>query len=310
MLEHQNSEIGSDADGGSGHGLRGTQSTYATSAPIPEIVDREVGVGEIGHTSRDTQTSRVDLAALIDTLREEWRRRQSWARAEKSLLLQAKAACRRLIPSGSLVEADALYRATQGVGDHPRAGHALVDVFPLVEARKVVESHRKRSERTLLALARQLPVAPFVEATRGVGLLSLAGIVGEAGDLSNYGTPSRLWKRMGTAVIDGQRQRMVGGAEALVHGYSPVRRSLLWNVGCCIIKAGGPLKDLYDARKVKELVKCEAIAADPVQRALYTRGGRYAPKLHAHNRARRYVEKRVLVLLWREWTGQELKPIA
>ena len=75
----------------------------------------------------------------------------------------------------------------------------------------------------------------------------------------------------------------------------------MWNVGACIVKAGGPLKALYDTRKVVELAKCEAIAADPVERALYARGGRYAPRLHAHNRARRYVEKRFLRELWRAW---------
>lgn len=151
-------------------------------APIPEIVGCKAGQDGCA-----AQRPTAGLAALIDTLREEWRRRQSWHRAEMSLTLQAKAACRRLIPSGSLTEAETLYRATQGVGNHPRAGHTLIDVLPLVEARKVVEAHRKESERTLLALARQLPVAPFVEATRGAGLLSLAGIVGEAGDLASYG---------------------------------------------------------------------------------------------------------------------------
>lgn len=83
---------------------------------------------------------------------------------------------------------------------------------------------------------------------------------------------------------------------------------MLWNIGACIVRSSGPLKDLYDVRKVGELAKCEAIAADPVERTRYARAGRYAPKLHAHNRARRYVEKRFLRDLWRAWTGCRQTP--
>jgi hypothetical protein len=114
-------------------------------------------------------------------------------------------------------------------------------------------------------------------------MLSLAAIVGEAGDLSNYANPAKLWKRLGLAVMpDGTRQRRVTGVEGLEHGYSPARRSVVWNIGACIVKAGGPLKAVYDARKVYETPRVE------------TKG-------HAHNRAQRYVEKRFVRDLWIAW---------
>jgi hypothetical protein len=303
MLDHRNSEIGGDADGGGGQTIAAHQRTHATPAPIPEIVGLRAGEGEDGQRSSVTQGPHAGLAATVDTIREEWRQRQAWMRAETGLTLQAKALCRRLADGGDKAEAERIFKAALGTGEHPHAAVARVSILPLVEARKAIEAHRKVSERTLVALARQLPVAPFVEATRGVGLLSLAAIVGEAGDLGAYANPAKVWKRFGAAVIDGGRQRRVAGLDALRHGYAPVRRAVLWNIGACIIRSGGPLKDLYDARKVDELAKCEAIAADPVERARYARAGRYAPKLHAHNRARRYVEKRFLRDLWRAWRG-------
>jgi hypothetical protein len=79
----------------------------------------------------------------------------------------------------------------------------------------------------------------------------------------------------------------------------------MWNVGAGFIKAGGPYRDLYDERKAIEMVKCEAIAADPEHAGPYTRKGRkYSPKLHAHNRAQRYIEKRFLRELWRAWRAE------
>lgn len=227
-------------------------------------------------------TPNVDQATIFQ-IREQWRRRQQWHRAEKSLTLQAKALCRRLAVDGDKREADAIYKAALGKGEHPQGLNAFGAIFPLVDARDGIEKHRKKVEKELAKLAGQLRVAPFVIATRGVGIASLAAVVGEAGDLANYGTVSRLWKRMGLAVmLDGTRQRRISGDAAIEHGYNPARRSVVWNIGACIVKAGGPLKALYDERKILELTRVET-------------------KAHAHNRAQRYVEKRFLRMLWAEW---------
>lgn len=241
-----------------------------------------VASAEADQWSDVTHTSCVDLGETIDEIREQWRRRQAWHRAEKSLTLQAKALCRRLV-GGDIKDAGKLYDAALGKGEHDLAHIALAAIFPLTEARDGVETHRKLVEKRLAKLAKELPVAPWVEGVRGVGLASLAGIIGEAGDLSNYPNPAKLWKRLGLAVMpDGTRQRKVGGEAALEHGYSPARRSVVWNIGACIVKAGGPLKAVYDARKVYELERVE------------TKG-------HAHNRAQRYVEKRFVRDLWSAW---------
>lgn len=242
------------------------------------------GGGGLGTSAHQGQQAPASLATTntVEEIREQWRRRQAWHRAEKALTLQAKALCRRLV-EGDRKAADSLYGAAMGKGSHPLADVALAAIFPLTEARDGIERHRKAVERRLEKLAGTLPVAPWVKATRGVGLLSLAAIVGEAGDLGAYRNHSALWKRMGLAVMpDGGRQRRVGGADALDHGYSPARRSVVWNVGACIVKAGGPLKAAYDARKLIEAERVET-------------------KAHAHNRAQRYVEKRFVRSLWREW---------
>lgn len=260
-----------------------TKQRLSPTAPISKIADREAGEGAVGQEICAHQTASADLANLIAELREQWRRRQAWHRAEKSLTLQAKALCRRLAEGGDRAEADRIYKAALGKGAHPMSEIALAAMLPLIEGRDGIEFHRKAVEKRLVVLAKGLPVAPWVEGTRGVGLLSLAAIVGEAGDLESYANPAKLWKRLGLAVMpDGTRQRRVGGADALDHGYSPARRSVVWNIGACIVKAGGPLKEIYDARKIYEAERVET-------------------KAHAHNRAQRFVEKRFLRLLWSAW---------
>lgn len=130
----------------------------------------------------------------------------------------------------------------------------------------------------------------FAEGVRGFGAVSLAGIVGEAGDLSNYATKSKLWKRMGLAVIDGVRQGgLTKGASAeqwIAHGYSPIRRARMFVVGGCLVKNNrdGPYRRAYDQRKAYEL------AGDPDMKPII-----------AHRRAQRYMEKRLLRDLWQAW---------
>lgn len=152
---------------------------------------------------------------------------------------------------------------------------------------------------------------------RGFGAKSLAVIVAEAGDLANYPDKSKLWKRMGLAVMGDVRQgglKKGAGAEAWIeHGYSPKRRSQMWNIGDTMIKAQvrkvkddadedsgervalGEYGQVYLDRKAYEL------ARDPEMQPI-----------KAHRRAQRYMEKRLLRDLWKAWrlakAGMELNP--
>jgi hypothetical protein len=282
-----NHSASADADGQTRHEVH---FQAAVSNLIP------ANAGGIGHCHIEGQAFRAD-PELIDAIREQWRNRQSWHRAEKSLTLQAKALCRRLV-GGDKAEAEKLYNAAMKGADMELAQIAFAAISPFVEGRSYIEASRKQVEKVLEKQAKRLPVWKHVEGVKGIGPLMLAGIVGEAGDVGSYKSVSALWKRMGMAVIAGGRQRRVTGADAMEHGYSPARRSLMWNIGDCIIKAQvrkdpedeekrigiGPLGQLYLDRKAYEADRVET-------------------KAHAHNRAKRYVEKRLLRELYAAWRG-------
>lgn len=236
--------------------------------------------------------ARVD-PTLTSAIRESWLRRQAWHRAEKALTLQAKAICRRLV-GGDKTLAEKLYKAATGKTDHDLKGTAFLAIAPLVAARDAIEGERLSLEKHIVKLGAQTPLAEFVKATHGVGMLSLAGVIGEAGDLGLYANPAKLWKRMGLAVMpDGQRQRRVGGVDAMEHGYSPKRRSLVWTIGDCFVKAGGPYREVYDARKAYEVARVDE------------EGKPFRP-IVCHLRAKRYAEKRLLRDLWRHWRKENV----
>lgn len=225
---------------------------------------------------------------LICEIVETWRSRQDMVRAQSKLTLQIKSICRRFC-AGDKKEADKLYSAIEKGADHPAAMSASMACAALFMARQPLEEARKGYEKHLTKLGKQLPIAHMADQINGIGHLALAKIVGECGDLSAYKSVAAVWKRAGLAVINGERQRRKSDAElALLHGYSPERRSTFWNIADALLKAqgkdenAGPYRQYYDAEKARQ-----------------SENG--CTKAQAHNRAMRHMTKKLIKDLVIEW---------
>jgi len=154
---------------------------------------------------------------------------------------------------------------------------------------KPLEDVEHKCKKRVAKLAAQLPVwKSFGESIRGFGANSLGVIIGEAGDLSNYANPCKLWKRMGLGLVDGIRQgglpKNASKEEWIKHGYNPCRRSRMWNIGDALIKGNreGKYRTLYLSQKDKYLQRGWS-------------------RKHADDAAQRYMEKRLLRHLWQAW---------
>jgi hypothetical protein len=169
---------------------------------------------------------------------------------------------------------------------------------------KYHRSVRRQVEIAITKAVMQLPCWPWVESVRGFGALGLGQIVGSCGDLHNYSNPAKVWRRMGVGVLeDGTRQRRIAGVsgeEALAIGYSPARRSIMWNIGSSLLKGnrGGYYKTVYDAEKAKQLAKLPDPFLILSKKTGQLVNGR---AMLADMRAQRYMEKRLLRDLWRQW---------
>jgi hypothetical protein len=236
------------------------------------------------------------LADTIGQIVEHHRLRQDMVRARQRLELQAQAVLRRLLDGDKVAAAKRWAQVKRDPAAPERAwlGAMLAAMEPL-------EAQQAATERTLAKLVRTLPIHAWAATVSGLGDVSLAGIIGECGGHApgDFRSPAALWKRMGLGVISGGRQRRVAGDAALEHGYSPTRRSLMWTVGECIIKAQ------VRAEKDADGTRTGSRAIGPygalyLERKAYE-AGRVETAAHAHNRAKRYTEKRLLRDLWRAW---------
>ena len=87
---------------------------------------------------------------------------------------------------------------------------------------------------------------------------------------------------VGLVVRDGQKVRQL--RRGAPDNYNPRRRAVLYKVGQRLVQEPGPYREMFMNRKKWELF------LDPD-----------ATPIKLHRRAKRYVEKRLLRNLWREW---------
>ena len=238
------------------------------------------------------------LPLLLKKIRETHKENEDVMRARSRIELQCQATCRRFT-KGSIPRAKALWIKLRKNPTTTAAGRYL-KTLGLLDAYILLLSKEKGTRKRLEELVLLIPIMPWVESVSGLGLLSVGRMLGEIGNPCDYSGPSKIWKRMGLAVIfdpktgKSERQRKCLNKElAVIHGYSPVRRSIMFIVADTLLKKKNPYKTLYDERKPYELNKLPERLEDGKKDK--------ARKMKAHRRAARYAAKRLLLDLWLEW---------
>ncbi len=256
---------------------------------------------------------------LIMIIRELHRQRDDLLRAEGNLTRQLKSIDRRASVGQilSVTQSDSAEDARKSNGgakdrlsiDSHIGNVSSLAAPALTAARVAIHENKLLIEKQLTKYAKQLPVwNSFWEPIRGVGAMGLAQIIGEAGDLSNYTNPAKLWKRFGLAVMpDGQQRKHKDAALAELHGYSPHRRAVMHVIGDSMLRnCEGYWRKVYDDNKQRERDKAaaEGLTVAPsakIQRMSVSDRAKHRSDGHIHNRALRYLEKRLLKKLWQAW---------
>lgn len=209
------------------------------------------------------------------------------------------------------------------------AGKATSEISGIVLAAKIAvgayEEPKKDIEKGMIVLAKQLHVADWVEHKdqRGFGLLFLAIVIGETGNLFNYANPAKVWRRLGCAphTYNGKtrmgatwksgRNGKLPASEWEEFGYSPRRRSIAYLIGDGIVKLNseGPYRARYDeARSLavenhpEWLVcsKCKGTGKKDRKKCANCKGtGKVT--MHCHLHGMLLATKLLLKNLWIEW---------
>lgn len=267
-----------------------------------------------------------EITETIDHMINAFKLRQIMVQSMTKLSLQAQAVLRMSLMKEDDYVDDAskkkareriekLYSVIVKDPSHPM----YWSIEPYVYAAARIAERRALHEKEMVRLVKTLPVSKWAAETKGLSLLGLATIVGACGDIGTYKSVSAVWKRMGLAVMDGRRQGAPGeGASKddwIAHGYNGRRRSVAWNVGNSLVLGMGKFRPMYgeDVDANTEYTYYQRVFA---HRARYeaerlpkksgaaieeSKTGKESYSAHAANRAKRYVEKRLLKHLYIEW---------
>lgn len=305
----------------------GSSATPAASPSTSLQNDPSEPIADGGVAKHDVSPNRTPHtpAGTITEITEAHYERNSLITTAGDLQRRVKARCRTAVRYSTFEPADIraakmkqaaeLFKAVEAgvpceIGGAPWV--AFESTAVIRSLRDQAEAAKKVVEKRLIKTAKTMHIAAFVEATPGFGWVGAAQIIGEAGDLGQYSNPAKLWKRMGLGLISsGERQqKFTDKAKAIEAGYNPRRRSTMFVIGDSMIKAKGPYRELYLARKAFEVEK--AVAAGkrvlPAAKIPKKEAATCMSEGHVHIRAQRYMEKRLLRDLWRAWRGQVGEP--
>ena len=231
--------------------------------------------------------------------------------------------------SGMTNRLKALTKIRRGLPVSAKVSEAMILETPyppidtLLSARGVLRDHLGKIEKELEQFAEDLPAyASFWKPQRGLSGLGLALIAGEAGDLAGYSTHSKLWRRFGLHV-DGagraywKRRPGLSAEDWEMAGYCPRRRSIIFQLTDSLLKAQirkdendpdkrvalGEYGALYLREKARqqEKAKAEGLTVCPAAKIPAKSASKYRSEGHIHNRAARYVGKKLLRDLWKVW---------
>jgi hypothetical protein len=170
--------------------------------------------------------------------------------------------------------------------------------------RKPWDDMRAKAEKDMISLAKTLPGYDHVHNVKGFTAKGFAIIVGESGDLANYPTITRLWKRLGISCIDGERQRKhIDKEKAIAHGYSPRRRAEIWALADSMFRHqwSGEAVDVGTGEVILAHPKGPYGEVYKARRDLTSQIHPDWTPAHSFADARRIMMKKLIFHIWKAW---------
>lgn len=115
-------------------------------------------------------------------------------------------------------------------------------------------------EEKLASLLPKVAYSRFMLSIKGIGIVTVAGLIGEVGDFSKFKTVSELLKYAGLNLFEISSGRQKGRRRISKRG-RPLIRKLLYFASLNVVRKGGILHEKYQAYLSRGMVKLKALVA-------------------------------------------------
>lgn len=149
--------------------------------------------------------------------------------------------------------------AQRSIGSHQALDAYKFHLIQLLEEYDLATTQLERVEREVTVVLNQIPFATKLLALKGISKISLAGILGEAGDLSGFTHGNALLRHAGLHLVEASSGKWKGRIVISKRGRSSLRR-FLYLATMSLVANNPEFKELhYNNVHVKKMKKMKSI---------------------------------------------------
>ncbi len=150
--------------------------------------------------------------------------------------------------------------AAQSVGLQEGRKGMLLEVEAILSAVEACNHFIEKLEEEMLPCLEQIPYSDSLLSVKGIGAVTVAGLIGEVGDFRHYGTLREVMKLAGLDLFEISSGRHQGNRHISKRGRSLLRK-LLYYAAINTIRKGGVMHACYQRHLAKGMAKTKALIA-------------------------------------------------
>jgi transposase len=175
----------------------------------------------------------------------------------------ALAALLRNVSRGKLREdrARALFEAAnESVGVREGRDSMLLEIRLMLDMIATSDRFIEGLEAEMIRYLEQIPYSHLILSLKGVGLVTAAGLIGEVGDFTKFGTIAEVMKLAGLDLYEVSSGKHRGKLRISKRG-RPLIRKLLYLAALSAIRKGGAMHEWYQRALGRGMIKIKALVA-------------------------------------------------
>lgn len=155
----------------------------------------------------------------------------------------------------------ALYEASSNsVGVQAGQSSALFDIRRLLDIIKDSRNYIDKLEKEMGRYLKDIPYSVYMLSIKGIGEITVAGLIGEVGDFTKFRTIAEIMKLAGLDLFEISSGNRKGQRRISKRG-RPLMRKLLFFVAINVVRKGGIMHERYQRHLQKGMHKMKALIA-------------------------------------------------
>lgn len=157
--------------------------------------------------------------------------------------------------------AQALYKAARGsVGIKEGKESMLLEISSILAMIEASACIITNIEDKMSSYLKQIPYSRFILSMKGIGEITVAGLIGEVGDFSKFNTISEITKLAGLDLFEISSGKHKGKRRISKRG-RPLMRKLLYFAALNVVRKGGIMHEQYQRYLKRGMLKMKALIA-------------------------------------------------